>query len=124
MGGQLGNLWWGVYSQRPWKKLRSYQEGISRKDASRGQKEPGGRGTGPVLGIGKKRDLQGGGGGVGVGAESEMAEGGGSGVKGHVRAVFLAEAGKGRVPGKDGGAREGSQRLGWLGGWMGTREEG
>lgn len=53
----------------------------------------------------------------GWGADSERAER--MGVKGHGRAVFLAEAGKGRVPGKDGGARAGLQRMRWLGGRWG-----
>lgn len=35
--------------------------------------------------------------------------------EGHGRVVSLAETGKGWVPGKDGGARAGPERMGWLG---------
>lgn len=38
--------------------------------------------------------------------------------------MILAEVGKGRVPGKDGGAREGPEGMGWLAGMEGTSLDG
>lgn len=56
------------------------------------------------------------------GADSEREER--MGVKGLGRTVFLAEAGKGRVSGKDKGARAEPQRMGWLGGLRGPAGTG